>query len=105
MSLDTWSLFHKHKYDINYLISLAKYNSNSNIFVIAMKYQINLITIKLCIKRDNLGIPKELWDIICGYIKKNIQLCQVKYESEHKAYCNLVGQSYSHNKRIVIKHK
>jgi len=29
----------------------------------------SLITLRLCVKRDNLGVPKELWNIICEHIE------------------------------------
>jgi len=63
MNTDLWYDLAKNK-NINYLKKL--YNDLD--FV---RLQMNLITLRLCIKRDNLGVPVELWNIICEYIKSN----------------------------------
>jgi len=86
MSIDLWSQFQKHKYDVSYLTNLAEKHFNYHM-ITTIKYQINLITLKLCIKRDNLGIPKELWNIICGYIEIHIKFG----EDCHNSLVRFVG--------------
>jgi len=66
MSLDIWNKFTAHKNDIHYLTKLITETS-------FMQLQVNLITLKLCIKRDNLDIPNDLWKIICRFIENDIR--------------------------------
>jgi len=66
MALSLWYEFKDHINDINYLKDLVKQVS-------FIQLHINLTTLKLCIKRNNLGIPKEIWNIICGFIVKDIK--------------------------------
>jgi len=70
------------KWDYKFLNSLISYHSER---INPIKYQLNLVTLKLCINRDNLGIPKELWYIICEYIEYDI--LNFKPNTWYRFYC------------------
>jgi len=72
----------KHKWNRKFLNEFADfYISQIN----PVKYQLNLIELMLCINRNNLGVPKELWNIICKYIKQDI--LNFKQKQCHSFYC------------------
>lgn len=45
---------------------------NTSAYIIAKIY-LSCIVTKLCIKKNNFNIPKELWEIICGFIVDEIK--------------------------------
>jgi len=59
MNIALWNQFKKNRFDLNWLDNLIYNQLKITSYIY---YQINFITLKLCIKRDNLGIPIELWD-------------------------------------------
>jgi len=58
----------------NNLGKLTHYSTNLMEKISIVNWRISLITLKLCVKRDNLGIPKELWNIIGNFIECDIGL-------------------------------
>jgi len=83
MADNIWHKFEKNKGSINYL---KKLNDEFKF----IQLQINLINLKLCIKRNNLGIPIELWNIICGCIEGHINNFAPK--SEFTYICPVIKQ-------------
>jgi len=81
MDSELWDTLCENKGNVNSLMQMIKeredklrdiiekHNSATNI----IKYQNNLCTLRLCIKRDNLGVPIELWNIICGFVSNDIE--------------------------------
>jgi len=80
MDSKLWNAIQDNKWNANYLENLLtnreeklkdqieRYNNGNKI----LKYQTNLCILRLCIKRDNLGVPIELWNIICEYLQNDI---------------------------------
>lgn len=76
--LSVISMIHINRWDKNYLcefinnnIPRNKWNYSSNESIIAKIYLSRIMT-KLCIKRNNFNLPRELWDIICTFISNEI---------------------------------
>lgn len=61
------------------------------------KAHISLYTLRLCIKRNNLGVPIELWNIICSHIRNDIELFR-----PYKYYILYCGEE---EKNIYIESK
>jgi len=70
------------KWNCSFLTKLIEHHLEK---ITPVKYHLNLITLQLCIERNNLGIPKELWNIICKYIKYDIK--HFKSNKWYEIYC------------------
>jgi len=81
------SLF-ENKWNSDYLETFIDLYSERLLIV---KYQLSLLTLKLCINRDNLCIPKELWNIICEYIENEVRY--TKQSVKFGYHCDLENKS------------
>lgn len=72
MSECVWNNFIENCDDINYLNKVIysktkKYKYRSMIRMLCA-FQLNLLTIKQCVNKNNQGMPSEIWNIIFGYL-------------------------------------
>lgn len=65
-----WNNFLDRRWNISHLNQLKNYSQD---YIIPANLQINYLIIQLCCRRNNLNLPIEIWNIICEYIKKDIQ--------------------------------
>lgn len=102
------STIHCNRWNQKYLCEVMQHffykNDNnwgyhSTEYIIAKIY-LSIIITKLCIKRNNFGLPRELWDIICSFINNEIYF-YLGREIIIFEYLNLKINLYSLNKQTI----
>lgn len=83
----------------NLLLETLRFNKKMHIKFAKQNYA----SLRLCIKRDNLGIPVELWHIICGYIQKLVifEICIIE-DKIMKFRCHI---ALDNCRRVMIPQK
>jgi hypothetical protein len=82
----------------NILYPLSGSSDQSNTYIVA-KLLLSLTIIKLCINRDRLTLPLEVWGKICDHIENDIEYFMPKYVKIDKPF---TLELYNNNKSFFL---
>jgi hypothetical protein len=91
MEVRDWKSFWSNRWILSYLTDLRKKLDNK-LYLIPINIQIKIIILKLCINRNPMSLPRELWNLICENISNDVKyFCNKKYVLDDDIYIKSEG--------------